>query len=1050
VVYEPSFPIVGIGASAGGLEAFELLFRNMAEEPGMAFVITTHLAPGHHSALPEIVGRFTSMPVASAADGALLEPNRVYVCPPDNHVTVNQGKLYLHAPAPAQQRRPIDVFMSSLAEDAGERAVGVLLSGGGSDGTLGLKAIKERGGFTLAQRADGSAPQQRGMPNSAISSGVVDLVVPVQEMPARLRDLATAIQFGRAADNDDDADEERLEVLRAEICHLLLSGVGHDFNGYKDKTFMRRVRRRLQVVQLSSLEAYIDRLRQDTEEVTALFRDLLIGVTSFFRDNAAFESLERAVIPKLFEGKGQEDTVRVWVPACTTGEEVYSIAIALRERMDTLRAPPAVQIFATDIDESALAVARIGRYPAALLKNITPGRLKRFFEGDEASAAVTKDIRQMCMFSAHNVLRDPPFSRIDLVSCRNLLIYFGVDFQAKALPIFHFALKPRGYLFLGISENISRHTDLFSPIEKKSRIFQRRDHAVTRLHFPNFNPPGRAGAGFEGRISTGNASDMRQLVESRVIERHAPPHVVVNRDGDIVHYSQRTGKYLEPAAGLPNQQLVAMARRGLRLELRTALREVLETRRPVERHRIPVEIEGKAHTVDVVIEPLGSGDESDPLFLVLFVDGGQPPGMIDDASARPIAAENALADRLEQELRETRERLQVTVEEYEGALEELKSSNEELQSINEEFQSANEELETSKEELHSINEELQTVNVELNTKIEELDRAHNDLRNVFESTQIATVFLDKNLRIRSFTAAMTGIFNLIPTDIGRPLTDIVGHLQDTGQLRRDIASVFETRQMVERRVRRIDRDSHYLLRILPYFGQRHELDGALVTFVEVTSLVEAEEHQRTLVEELNHRVRNMLTVVAVIARQTLLQTTSLEAFSETFLGRIQSMGRAYTLVSREQWRRVLLDELLRAEFESYGGSIASRVSLRGPGVAFVPHAALAFGVVVHELTTNALKYGALSVEEGRVTINWDADSDSNPSTLRLVWRESGGPIVRPPEGLGFGAVLIHREIDSVLEGTCSYDWAPQGVQLTVSLPLGEHTLVLAPATGGKP
>ncbi len=480
--------VVGIGASAGGLEALEQFFRPMPADTGMAFVLVTHLARGMPSSLPEILARFTSMPVLSATHGLAIEADHIYVCPADHTLTVGDGHLQLHPRASEVQRKPIDVFLGSLAEERGENAIGMLLSGGGSDGTLGLKNIKERGGLTLAQGSDGSVPMQPSMPDTAIAAGVVDLVVPVEQMAARLTDFVHKRQVFAAVPEDGAA----VAGYRDTICGILLNQVGHDFSGYKEKTFMRRVRRRMQVLQVDALSIYVERLREEPEEVSLLFRDLLIGVTNFFRDPEAFTMLEREVIGKLFEGKGASDHIRIWVPGCATGEEVYSLAILMREHMQTVRTPPKIQIFATDIDETALVVARIGRYPASLLDNVSPERLKRFFTGDDVSYAINKDIRDMCIFSSHSVVRDPPFSRIDLVSCRNLLIYFGVDFQAHVLPVFHFALKPRAYLFLGTSENVSQHADLFSPIDKKSRIFQRRDQATPPLQFPFFlAPPAR-------------------------------------------------------------------------------------------------------------------------------------------------------------------------------------------------------------------------------------------------------------------------------------------------------------------------------------------------------------------------------------------------------------------------------------------------------------------------------------------------------------------------------------------------------------------------------
>src|SRR5262245_58646843 len=1001
----------------------------MPPNTGMGFALVTHLARGHVSSLVEILSRFTPMQVKTAVNGATLAPNELHVCPPDHIMTMVNGQLRLQLRADEAQRKPIDVFLSSLAEEHGEASVGILLSGGGSDGTLGVKAIKERGGLTIAQGSDGSGPLQTGMPDTAIAAGVIDLVLPVEQIADRLAEYARSFQELDHHIDGHEGGRAGRDGYHA-IYNILHNQVGHDFSGYKERSFQRRVRHRMQVLQITSLKTYIARLRSEPDEVTLLSRDLLIGVTNFFRDPGAFETLEKSVIPQIFDGKGASDNVRIWVPGCATGEEVYSIAILLREHMDTLRASPKVQLFATDIDDHALIVARTGRYPEPLLENVSKPRLKRFFTGDDVSYSVNKDIRDMCIFSAHSVIKDPPFSRIDLISCRNLLIYFGSEFQARVIPVFHFALKPRGYLFLGTAENVSQFGDLFSPLDKKQRIFQRRDHVTAPLHFPAFTPAGREiPTGGDVRRPQGvMASNLRHSVETRVLERFAPAHVVINREGDVLHYSARTGKYLEAAAGLPNRQLVAMARRGLRLDLRNAVREAMHTRRPVTRERISVELEERVQRVDLVVEPLGNNDR-DPLFLVLFQDIGSPVAAGDVQRAYD-SGNNRSDHNLEQELRDTRERLQATIEEYESAVEELKSSNEELQSMNEELQSTNEELETSKEELQSVNEELQTVNSELNAKVDEVDRANTDLRNVFESTQIATIFLDHHLVIRSFTPAVAGIFNLISSDRGRPLSDIVSHLADTGDLKRDIQSVLENGNPVDRRVHRKDGTAHFLMRILPYRGRNNLIDGVLITFVNVTNIVEAEAQQRTLVEELNHRVCNMLTVVGAIANQTLSNSETPELFTDAFLGRIHSMAKSYDLVSREQWGEVSLNELLSTVLESYARERVNRIKLAGLEIAFAPPQALALGLIFHELVTNAVKYGALSTKKGRVSVTWGVEK----SRLIITWLERDGDKVKKPGRKGFGTELIERESKSTLGGRVTFDYAPEGVEVQLSIP----------------
>jgi two-component system, chemotaxis family, CheB/CheR fusion protein len=1029
-----SFPVVGIGASAGGVEAFEGFFRNMPADTGMAFVLVTHMPPGYETTLPEILSRYTDMPVSSIRNDEAIEPDHVYVCPSAHVVVIKDGSFSLASRQSGHERKPIDIFLSSLAVALTENAIGVVLSGGGSDGALGIRAIKQHGGLTLAQGSDGSGPRQTSMPEAAIATGVVDLVLPVESMPARL------VEFARSRRDDDvsapgeqgaDGAAESPE-LRRQIAQLLHAQVGHDFSGYKEKSFMRRVRRRMHILQLSDLAAYVQLLEKQPDEIKLLFRDLLIGVTNFFRDQEAFDALKEQVIPKLFEGLGAADSVRIWVPGCATGEEAYSIAILVREQMQSLKAIPTVQIFSTDIDDAALSVARRGRYPHALMENLAPERLARFFVRDDVSYTVVKELRDLCIFSLHSVLRDPPFSRIDLISCRNLLIYLGAEFQGRVIPIFHVALRPRGYLFLGTSESISQYSDLFQRIDNKQRLFQRRDHVSSPF-------PLTFGAGARAAVSgiavrrepAATASGLRAAVENRVMDSFAPPHVVVNRDGDIVYYSSRTGRYLEAAAGMPSRQLLPSARRGLRLDLRHAFQEALESRRPAVREGVAVEIDDHIQTVRITVEPIGT-HESDPLFLVVFSDVGRPQLPAEMTAVR--RAGDGSVEQLERELRDTRDRLQVTVEEYEASLEEMKSGNEEMVSVNEELQSTNEELETSKEELQSVNEELQTVNSELNSKVEELDRANADLRNLFETTQVGTIFLDNQLVIRSFTPAATSVFNLISTDRGRPLTDIVSRFDYDG-FEREIRSVLERGETIERRVHRSDGKSHYLMRILPYRGRNNATEGVVVTFFDVTKLAEAEQQQRTLMEELNHRVRNMLTVVTAIAQAAHARSESPEHFITSFTARIRAMAATYNLLSRQSWGDVALRDVLEVVIEPYRRNNEDRFKLEGPAVLLKPKAVLAFGLAAHELVANAAKYGALSNDKGTVSIDWQQQAGDG-SALLLRWREADGPAVKKPSRKGLGSELIEREIKNMLRGTATFDYAPAGLEVVLSMPVG--------------
>ena len=523
---------------------------------------------------------------------------------------------------------------------------------------------------------------------------------------------------------------------------------------------------------------------------------------------------------------------------------------------------------------------------------------------------------------------------------------------------------------------------------------------------------------------------MRHIAEGRVLDQFAPAHVIVNSEGDVLHYSLRTGKYLEPAVGLPNRQLLAMARRGLRLELRAALREAMETRRPVRRENVIVELDDRVQPIDLTVEPIGDQAE-DPLFLVLFTDVALPrtARQNEEQGQQNERDRESNESHVQQELRDVRDRLQVTVEEYETAVEELKASNEELQSMNEELQSTNEELETSKEELQSVNEELQTVNSELNVKIEESDRSSADLRNIFDSTRIATIFLDSHLIVRSFTPAVTSIFNLIATDRGRPLTDIVSHLAEDLDLKRDIGEVMASGEPIERPVKRSDGSANYLMRVLPYRVGKNVVDGALVTFSEVTGMVRAEDRQRVMVEELNHRVRNMLTVVGAIASQTLSKTPNPDDFAKAFMGRLHSLGQSYSLVSLQHWGTVSLRDMLMVELRAYGSEDEERIRLTGPPICFRPPEALALGLIFHELTTNASKYGALSNDKGRVAVTWAVDS-----SLTIDWRETGGPKVTKPKRRGFGTQLIERQLKDSLRAEVKVTFDPQGLRVLVEIP----------------
>ncbi len=1036
------FPVVGVGASAGGVEALEGFFRGISGKHGLGFVVITHLSRDRRSILHEIVRRHTVMEVRVAADDMLVERDCVYVLPSNSVLSLKQGRLKLTQLAPDQrEHKPIDIFFSTLAAELGERAAGVVLSGGDSDGTLGIKAIKEHGGLTLAQMPDDYGPQQPSMPESAVATGMIDHAVPVGEMGARLIAFARALERPAPAVfaiEDGVPADPAAEAARRAIYDILRAQTGHDFSGYKLKTFLRRVQRRMQIVQIEGTERYLERMQGDPQEVTALFRDLLINVTKFFRDPEAFDALADQVIPALFEGRGADGTVRVWIPGCATGEEVFSIAILLCEHMATLTSVPRVQLFATDIDETALAVARAARYPTTLLENVSEQRRARFFTIDGQSCTVVKEVRELCVFSPHSVIRDPPFSRIDLLSCRNLLIYFGGDVQSNVLPTFHYALRPGGYLFLGTSENIGQFGDLFEPIDKKRRIFRNRAEAgVARMPMPleSLRGIGRLD-GVTGRGAGSRGLVLRQAVETQVLDRHAPAHVVVNRGGDVVYYSGRTGKYLEPAPGTPTRQILTMARRGLRLELHTLFRNAVESNAEIRREHLAVEgDDGRTQMVTLSIEPLRDqsepdGGDANSLFVVLFQDEGLPLPYA-EAAPDPTGAGGTTL-RLEHELRDTRERLQSMMEEYETAIEELKSSNEELVSVNEEVQSSNEELEASKEELHSLNEELHTINGELAAKIDALDLANGDLQNLFESAELATVFLDTRLVIRSFTPAVGRIFNLRQGDRGRPITDLASRLAlpDFAEM---LQSVLRDGRQIERRIDQPDPASTYLMRMSPYQDQDKRVEGVVVTFVDITTLAQAQGRQNVLIAELQHRTRNLLAMVQAIAMQTLGKGGSMEGYMQ----RLSALGRVQSLISQASSDAIDLGEIVRLELQAHAPD-DDRVRARGPAVALRLEQVQTFALSLHELTTNAVKHGALQVPEGRLDIAWRIESGEAgaPPQLVLDWVETGVAI--GPEAAtrrGYGRQLIERALVYALRAETRLEFRPGGVACRIVMPL---------------
>ena len=873
------FPIVGIGASAGGLKAFEAFFSGMPADadPGMAFILVQHLAPDHKSILTDLLRRYTRMQVFEVEDGMAVRPNCTYIIPPNRDMAFLNGSLQLLEPSsPRGQRMPIDFFFRSLSQDQHERAIGIVLSGTGSDGTAGVRAIKGAGGMVMVQNP--ASTEYDGMPRSAIATGLVDYELPPAEMPAQLIDYL-AHAFGRPP-LSAGAPSPKTENALKKIFILLRAQTRHDFSGYKLSTIQRRIERRMAVHQIETMEGYVKHLQQSPAEVEALFRDMLIGVTNFFRDPEAFKALEEKVIPKLFAGKPSNTVIRVWSPGCSTGEEAYSLAILLTERQQALKQRFQVQIFATDIDRQAIATARAGLYPASIAADLSPERLARFFaaESDGSVYRIHKAIRDMLVFSEQNVIKDPPFSKLDLISCRNLMIYMSGDLQKKIIPLFHYALNPDGFLFLGTSETVGEFSDLFATLDRKLKLYQRKEgiHSAhpeglkQRTALAQFLPPMMTiDVGLDraaGKKAGLGKLPLRELTEQALLQQVFQAGALVNDHGDILYLHGRTGLYLEPAPGeAGTSNIMKMVRQGLRRDLTTALRKAVGTKDIVRHPGLRVKTNGDFTTVNLTVIPgaAGSGDPAHrestagteaPLYLVILEEapgeGARPTKDMDDAPVGraydlqvmtsrgvggPMPKEDAdgrIAD-LKKELRAKEEYLQTANEELETANEELKSSNEEMQSVNEELQSTNEELETSKEELQSLNEELATVNSELQTKVADLSRANNDMNNLLAGTGIATVFVDHSLLILRFTPSATRIINLILSDIGRPVGHIVSNLAGYDRLVADTQDVLDTLIPKELEVQ-TTAGAWYTMRILPYRTMDNVIEGAVITFVDIT------------------------------------------------------------------------------------------------------------------------------------------------------------------------------------------------------------------------
>jgi two-component system CheB/CheR fusion protein len=1142
------FPIVGIGSSAGGLEALQSLFRTLPADSGLAFVIAAHLDPTQESHLSELLSRCTKMPVVQIENSVKVEPDHVYVIAPDQELTIRQGVVRSNKPsAPRGHRHPVDAFFRSLAEDQGERAIAIILSGTGTNGSLGLRFIKAEGGIAIAQDPETAGFQ--GMPRSAIGTGIVDLVLAPEKMPEALLSLARHPYVRRPAAVADEAEPgEQLGALLTLVRHQ----TRRDFNSYKKSTLLRRIHRRMGLHRIERLREYTERLHNDPDEIAALAADLTINVTGFFRDPEAWQALTDKVIAPLVRERPAESPIRVWIPGCSTGEEAYTLAMLITEQADAVGKRFDLKLFATDVTEGSLSSARAGQYPSSIALDLGEQRLHRFFELHGDTCRIKKLLRETVIFAPQNLLQDPPFMRLDLISCRNLLIYLEPDFQKRVLGLFHFALREGGHLFLGSAETTAGQEELFQPVSKKWRIFRRLGptrHEV--VDFPLVDSAGPGGmdharqADAEPRIGAG------ELMDQALLERYAPASALIDSRCRVYYLRGPTDQYLRPPSGEPSYNLLSMAREGLQMPLRAAVRKALDDGREVKT-TTRVRRSASLHAVQVVVSPLRTGRHGPPRLLVTFFE--REP-VAEPASAAE-AGQEVSEEELQAELDTAREDLRQSIEQMEAANEELKASNEEIRSINEELQASNEELETSKEELQSLNEELNTVNSQLQAKVSELEARTDDLNNLLNSTDVATLFLDRSLCIRWFTLSMKALLELLPTDIGRPVSHFAQRFSG-GDLLEDARKVLErlapsSTEVVD------DLGRWYIRRVMPYRTAHDRIDGVVVTFTEITErkrheqqvqaardfaehVIEAvrfplvvltpdqrvksanhafcelfgvsreetegellsqlgnrqwdipelnrllsrvvpersefegfeiehdferigrrtmilhgrpldgdrlvllgmvditarKENERELellAQELSHRVKNTLAVVQSLAMQSDGRSRSVAAYRDAFVGRLQALARAQNLLLEAHWRGTDLKLLVEEAVAAYRADRPEVVEIVGEPVGVSVRQGLGLSLILHELGTNAAKYGALSRPEGRLHISWQVE-EASERHVRLRWRERHGPAVEPPSATGFGTRLIERAAEYELEGKVELAYAPGGLSCELEFPL---------------
>jgi two-component system CheB/CheR fusion protein len=881
-----AFPIVGIGASAGGLEALEQFLRHVPAGSGMAYVIIQHLDPTHKGIMSELLQRTTGMKVSQVKDRTPVRPECVYVIPPNRDMTILHGVLHLFEPAaPRGLRLPIDLFLRSLAQDQQQHSIGVILSGMGSDGTLGLRAIKEMAGVALVQ--DPATAKFDSMPRSAIEAGLADIVAPAEELPEK---IIAFLNRAPVTARTEKMLEDKAQSALEKVVVLLRAHTGHDFSLYKRNTLYRRIERRMGIHQINKMAGYVRYLQENSQELDLLFKELLIGVTSFFRDPGVWEQLREQVIPMLLASRPPGQALRAWVPGCSTGEEAYSLAIVLQEAVEQIKPKGrfTIQVFATDLDRDAVDKARQGVFPSNIAADVSEERLRRFFAKEERGYRVHKEIRETVTFAPQNLIMDPPFTKLDILSCRNLLIYLTQEVQKKLIPLFYYSLNPGGLLLLGSAETVGSYTDLFAALSGKSRLFRRTESSLPleRVEFPSSFGAGPSTMA-EARLAPKPPVSLQALADQLVLQRYSPPAVLTNDKGDIFYVSGRTGKYLEPAAGKANWNLFAMAREGLRFELADAFKEALRKKEIIAVHGLKVGTNGDEQCVDLTIQRLAEPGPLQGLVIIVFTDVAAPVAAKAMGWPPKPSARSARMAELEQDLLQVRGEARATHEEMQTSQEELRSANEELQSTNEELQSTNEELTTSKEEMQSMNEELQTVNAELQSKVDELSRVSSDMKNLLNSTDIATLFLDNDLNVRQFTPQATKIIKLIPADLGRPITDLASDLKYP-ELAEDAREILRTLASAEKPIGAHD-GRWFMVRIMPYWTLDNRIDGVVITFADITVAKTLEAKLRVHQSVLEKHVAEQSTKLE-LAKGAMLAETAVRKRSEARAGKTPKAG----------------------------------------------------------------------------------------------------------------------------------------------------------------